>query len=353
MPGSKLRVLVSFLVTGTVFGCAATTPSPAPPIETLVVLNAGDASLTWVQLSDSGLTGTILLGSIGGTPQFLTARGSQILVTTGVGNTLARLGLTAGQSPLIYRFPAGAGTAGTVFVNDTLAYVAHPFSDRTTRINFKTGDTASVGTGRSPTALAFTRGRVFVANANLEPVCSGPMPCVQGPSWLTAIDPERNVMTDSIPLTGPGNAVAIEVSNDGLLYVLSAGAGGPESARVSIVDPIRRVEVGSFSGFGTLPTNLASDHGERLFVVSPHNGLMEFNTRTRRVVRGAESAIPLQSGMAVVVDDEGLIYVIESGSCSGDIGRIRVFRPDLIETRTLPAGPCALQAAIVKLPRSS
>ncbi|HEV8613850.1 MAG TPA: hypothetical protein VGQ73_10065, partial [Gemmatimonadales bacterium] len=63
-----------------------------------------------------------------------------------------------------------------------------------------------------------------------------------------------------------------------------------------------------------------------------------------------ESAIPLQSGVAVVVDDEGLIYAVESGTCSGGIGRIRVFRPDLIEARTLPAGPCAAEAAIVKLP---
>src|SRR5205807_7208091 len=115
---------------------------------------------------------------------------------------------------------------------------------------------------------------VFIANATLEPLCVGPGACVRGASWLTVIDPDRNTVVDSIALTGPGNAVAIEVGGDGLLYVLSAGAGGTESARLSIVDPVLRIEVGSFSGLGTLPTDLASDHGERLFVVSPREGLM-------------------------------------------------------------------------------
>lgn len=339
------------LAAGLTLGCAATTPSTEPPIETLIVLNSGDASLSYVQFSDPGLAGTIVLGNIGGTPKYLAARGTQVLISTGAGNTLARAGLTTGQSPLVYRFPAGAGAAGAAFVNDTLAYVANPFIDRATRINFKTGDTISVATGRSPTAVAVARGRVFIANANLEPVCAAPTPCVRGPSWLTVVDPEHNTVLDSIPLVGPGNAIAIEVGGDGLLYVLSAGAGDQQSARVSIVDPVLRVEVGSFSGFGTLPGDLASDRAERLLVISPVEGLMEFNTRTRRVVRGADRAILLQSGVAVVVDDEGLIYAIESGSCAGSgVGRIRVFRPDLTEARVISAGLCPVDAAIVKLP---
>jgi hypothetical protein len=274
-----------------------------------------------------------------------------VLVTTGVSGTVARFGLTTGQSPLVYHFPPGTGAGGGVFVNDTLAYVSNPFIDRATRINFRSGDTVSVATGRSPMAIALARGRLFIANANLDPNCVGPLPCVLGSSWLTVVDPEQNQVIDSIPLTGPGNAVAIELGSDGLLYVLSAGGGGEESARLNIVDPLLRVEVGSFSGFGTLPTHLASDRSERLFVVSPIDGLMDFNSRTRRVVRGAESAIPLQSGTPVVVDDLGLIYAVESGSCSnGILGRIRVFRPDLTEARSIAAGSCSIDASIVKLP---
>ena len=331
--------------------CAPTEPLPVPPVETLLVLNAGDLTVRYVQLGDSGRSGAIALGNIGGTPRLLAARGEQLLVTTGAGSTVARFGLTTGQSPLVHSFPDSSGAAGAAFVNDTLAYVANDLIDRATRINFRTGDTVSVATGRSPTALVMARGRLFITNANLEPVCAGPLPCVRGPSWLTVVDPERNEVVDSIPLTGPGNASAIELGSDGLLYVLSAGAGGEESARLSIVDPLLRVEVGSFSGFGVLPTALAADRSERLFVVSPFEGLMEFNTRTRRVVRSAETAIPLQAGVAVQVDDAGLIYAIESGACpSGSPGRIRVFRPDLTEARVISGGSCSVDAAIVKLP---
>src|SRR6266536_1922897 len=116
MPGRQLRTgFPAALATGLLLGCAATTPSPAPPVETLVVLNSGDVSLTYVELADSGSSGTIQLGNVGGSPHYLTTRGSQIVVSTGAGNTLVHLGL--GQAPVIYRFPAGFGTSGSVFVN--------------------------------------------------------------------------------------------------------------------------------------------------------------------------------------------------------------------------------------------
>ena len=141
------------------------------------------------------------------------------------------------------------------------------------------------------------------------------------------------------------------MGGDGLLYVLSAGAAGSQAGRVSIVDPVLRSEVGSFSGFGALPNDLGSDRRERLFVTSAAEGLMEFNTRTRRVVRGAGAAILLESGTAVVVGDDGLIYAVESGTCGGWApGRIRVFRPDLTEARVVFSGACSVDAAIVKLP---
>jgi hypothetical protein len=164
------------------------------------------------------------------------------------------------------------------------------------------------------------------------------------------IDPDRNAVVDSLALPGPGNAVAIEVGGDGLLYVLSAGPGGDQPGRLSIVDPVLRQEVGNFGGFGVLPSRLASDGRERLFVVSATEGLMEFNTRTRRVVRGENNGIRLTAGVAAAVDHNGLVYAIESGVCTYGPGRIRVFRPDLTEARVVPAGACSADAAIVQLP---
>ena len=331
-------------------GCAATTPSPPTPEEHLVVLNAGDPSLTILPLSSPTSPVTIHLGPIGGTPYALVARGSQGLVTSGAGNTVALVDLGAPQSVLVFGLAAGGGAAGAAFVNDSIAYIANPFSNRVTRLNIRRGDTLSIAVGQTPTAIAVTRGRAFVANANLEPVCAGPTPCVIGPSWLSVVDPDRDVVVDSIPLTGPGNASSITVGGDGLLYVISAGPGGEESGRLSIVDPVTREEVGSFSGFGPLPGQVASDGRERLFVTSLGQGLMEFNTRTRRLVRGAGSGIPLLTGVDAAVGNDGLVYAVESGSCSlGSPGRIRIFRPDLTEARIITAGICPVDAIIVRL----
>lgn len=340
----------SALLTVLAGACAATTPSPPTPEEHLVVLNAGDPSITILPLSSLTSPVTIYLGPIGGTPWGLAARGSQGLVTTGSGSTVALVDLGSAQSVLVFVLEAGGGATGVAFVNDSIAYIANPFSNRVTRLNIRRGDTTSLAVGQTPTAIAVTRGRVFVANANLEQACAGPAPCVLGPSWLSVIDPDRNVVVDSIALPGPGNASSIEVGGDGLLYVVSAGPGGEESGRLSIVDPVVREEVGSFSGFGALPGHVASDGRERLFVTSLAQGLMEFNTRTRRLVRGAGSSIPLQTGVDAAVGNDGLVYAVESGGCAPGIrGRVRIFRPDLTEARIVLVGVCAVDATIVRL----
>lgn len=341
---------VSALVALLAGACAATTPSPPTPEEHLVVLNAGDQSITVLALSSPTSPVTILLGAIGGTPLALAARGSQGLVTTGTGSTVALVDLGSPQSVLVFGLEAGGGASGAAFVNDSIAYIANPLSNRVTRLNIRQGDTTSLGVGQTPTAIAVTRGRVFVANANLGQACAGLGPCVLGPSWLSVIDPERNVVVDSIALPGPGNASSIAVGGDGLLYVINAGPGGEESGRLSIVDPVVRDEVGSFSGFGPLPGHLTSDGRERLFVTSFAQGLMEFNTRTRRLVRGAGAGIPLQSGVDAAVGNDGLVYAVESGSClPGAPGRVRIFRPDLTEVRIVTVGVCAVDATIVRL----
>jgi len=114
---------------------------------------------------------------------------------------------------------------------------------------------------------------------------------------------------------------------------------------------VLRQEVGSFAGFGALPGRLATDGRERLFIVSPSQGLMEFNTRTRRVVRGAGAGIPLVNGTAAAVDAGAQVYAIESGPCTtGGTGRVRIFRPDLTEARVVSSGACSSDAAIVNLP---
>jgi len=54
---------------------------------------------------------------------------------------------------------------------------------------------------------------------------------------------------------------------------------------------------------------------------------MEFNTRTRTVVRGAGDGLPLTGNSGVAIDLHGQIYGIEAGACViQSAGRARVFR---------------------------
>jgi hypothetical protein len=111
--------------------------------------------------------------------------------------------------------------------------------------------------------------------------------------------------------------------------------------------------VGSFGGFGQEPAWVASDGGERLFIASPTEGLMEFNARTRSVVRGAGQGLPVVQNTAVAVDRLGFIFAIESGSCAAganQLGRARIYRPDLTEVRFVNLGPCAVASAVALVP---
>jgi len=329
-------------------GCAATNPGTPPPDETLVVLNTSDGTLSVLPITSSGPAFSILLSTDSGAAMGVAMLGSTAVVSVGEPREVLVVNLTGRfvQRRVTLEHVPG----GVTLVSDSVAYVASPAANVVTRIRLQSGDTASVVAGQTPVAFAVARGRVFVLNANLEPACDTTVPCILGPSWLTVIDPDGNLVSDSIGMPGPGNGSAIVVGGDGLLYALSSG-GAEEPGRIVIVDPVSRAEVGSFGGFGLLPRAIAGDGRERLYVVSPTAGLMEFNTRTRRVVRGAGSGIPLQDPRSVVVDGSGLVYVIESGGCAYPVpGRIRVFRPELTETRVVTAGICADASGLVKLP---
>lgn len=342
-PRSRLLGLIALLA-----GCASTNPGTPPPEETLVVLNTGDGTLTLVPITRLAPAATVVLGTPPGGVSGIAMQGGVAVVSAPQTSEVLVVNLAARR--VDFRVALAQPPGGAAIINDSIAYVASPGANVVTRLHLVTGDTASLPVGQTPVAFAAARGRVFTLNANLDPSCAPGLSCILGASWLTVIDPERNAVTDSIGLPGPGNGRAIVVGGDGLLYALSSG-GDEDPGRIAIIDPVSRAEVGSFGGFGVLPRAIASDGRERLYVVSPTEGLMEFNTRTRRVVRGAGSGIPLQDPRGAAVDGNGLVYVTESGGCVYPVaGRVRVFRPELTEARVLPAGTCADAAGVVRLP---
>lgn len=333
--------------------CAETTAPLPPPVELLLVLNSGSPSLSIVTLSDQpGSVSLPLGGAVPSGARPIPGR-RYAAVASGAGDSITVVDVVRRVVVRQVSAGAGAGAAGGVIVNDSVAYVALSGRDRVLRLSLESGDTASLPAGRVPKDVVLVRGRLFVINANLEACPPPDLLCPAGASWITVLDPATGLPSlpgDSIPLPGPGNASHVAVGTDGRLYVMSLGGPEDRAGRLSIVDPISRTEVGNFGGFGEAPGQIAADRGERVFVSSRSQGLMVFNTRSRTVERGAGRGLPVQSNAGVAVDAANFVYAIETGPCVGAPGRARIFRPDLTEGPSLTLGICAFTAATALIP---
>jgi hypothetical protein len=344
-----VRFVVPFVAALGIGACADTTAPLPPPAEVVLVVNSTEASLSVIPVDAPGSAVKIPLGGTSPTPVGVSARGQIALVPLGLDNAVAVIDLKTAAVVRTIPLPANSGATGSAFVNDTFAYVGNPNLNTVTRINFITGDTASVPVGVYPQGLIYTRGRLFVVNGNLVNFATA------GASWITVVDPVTNAKStgiDSIPLTGPGNASFADVGTDGLLYVMNTGNYTSGQGRLSIVDPIARTEQASFAGFGTGPGNVAADAtSDHLFVSSYSEGVMEFDVRTRTVLKGAGSGVPIPLNAAVIVDSKGRVYALDTGPCAGGVaGTIHVLRADLTQSSTIPTGECPVGAAVTSIP---
>jgi len=331
-------------------GCADTNAPLPDPVEVLLVVNRTANTLSIVPVEHPGDAAEVPLGGTTPTPVGVSARGGIAVVPLGLDNAAAVVDLRDAQVMRLVSLPANSGATGSAMVDDSIAYVANPNLNSISRINYLTGTTGpEIPVGRYPQGLIFTRGKVFVLNGNLDETLSP-----AGRSWLTVIDPATNAPADgvdSIPLTGDGNARFADVAGDGLLYVMNSGSLSDGDGRLSIVDPVDRSEMASFSGFGTLAGNVAADGGARIFVSSFAEGLMEFDTDSNKVVLGAGEGIPIPSNSAVAVDSHGRVYGIEAGSCrGGQRGKAHVLDTSLEQVRTITLGECPSGATVVKIP---
>lgn len=339
--------------------CAPTTAPLPDPQELLVVVNSGEPSLSLVPLRPEGIPVRLAIPVAGATPARVATRGGLALVPLGEADAVAVFDLGRRWYEGSFGLATGSRPFDAVLIGDSVGYVSNPPLNTVTRVDLRTGDTASVAVGQWPTAIIPARGRLFVLNANLASCDASPTGiCALGESWITVVDPFTNSRSpgrDSIPLPGPGNARSGTLAGDGYLYILSTGTVTDNTApdgRLSIVDPIRRLEVGSFGGFGVEPAWVATDGRDRLFIASPTEGLMEFNARTRSVVRGAGQGLPVLQNQSVVVDRLGTVFAVEAGACgaAGAAGRARVYRANLTEVRVVPLGPCATGSAVALVP---
>jgi hypothetical protein len=349
MPRFRFQALLAAAV---LVGCADPFPPLPPPEEILVVANRTDGSLSLIPVGAPTSGTTLALGVAD--VEAVAALDDRLLALSPSDAVLLVIDLQAPRVTGTIQLPSGSQPTAVAIVDDSLAYVAIPSVGDIVRVNYRTGAQAPLTIGSYPQGLLFTRGRLFVLNGNLTRCGLPPAPCVAGESWISVVDPILNLPAsggDSIALPGPGNAQYAAVAGDGLLYVMNAGSATAE-ARLSIVDPVRREEVANFGGFGLLPGPIATDGGDRLFVSSPTQGLMEFDVRLRTVVRGEGEGVDIPGIVGVDTDSRGRIYALEPGACTGpSTGAVRVLDEAFVDIRTIPVGRCPVDLVVTRFQR--
>jgi hypothetical protein len=324
--------------------CAETSAPLPPPEEVVVVLNTTAATLSLVPVVAPTQVSTVPLGASDVQPISVATRGATAVVPLRGRDAIAVVDLRAGMLVNTIALAPGSGVAGAVLVSDSVAFISNANLNTVTRVDLATGDTASIAVGNTPQHVTFTRGRVMVLNANLDDQGKP-----AGESSISIIDPANPVgVAGTIQLVGPGRARFSTVAGDGLLYVIQEGDPSIDEGRLSIVDPVDRREVASFGGFGFGPGDLTADDGDRLLISSRTEGLMEFDSAERVVVRGEGNGVVIPANSGVAVDSQGRIYALEAG-CSGT-GILHVLRTDFSEIRSVAVGQCASQALLARVP---
>jgi hypothetical protein len=349
------RVLEGFAwcLLGAVLGCAEISPPLPPPEPVLVIVDSSHAELRIIPVQAPAGAQVLSIPGGAATRVGLAARDSIVVLTVAATGEVLVINAAGPAVLRAVALPASDGVGGPTIVDDSLAYVGLPAINRLMRINYLTGDTASIAVGMTPVGVVATRSRVFSLNANLGPCAPPRAACPLGPSWLTVVLPQTNVLPstgDSIDMPGPGNASSAVAAIDGLLYVMNAGDSVSGEGRLSLVDPVAGSERASFSGFGFSPGPLASSPQGRIFVASLTEGVMVFDGRSRVVLRGAGSGLPVTANTGVAADGRGYLYALQSAACGASPGTVRVFLPTLIETAGFGAGNCPAAAVITDLP---
>jgi hypothetical protein len=344
-----LRALLAAMLIW-VAGCAPTRSTGTLPVEVLVVLDSTESALVLIPVDSTHVNRKVSIARLPFVPTRLATNGPLALIAGSQPSTGAAL-VDLATGAILQQWALLVGTVGAVTLPaEDHGFVAISSATAVARLDINGSDLPTlIAAPGGPQGFAVSRGKVFAVIGNRLGCL--PTSCALGPSWLVQV--ESGLPRDSIPLSGPGNAGPAVVGPDGNLYVVSAGPplGGGEG-RLSIIDPVRNVEVASFAGIGPVaPSWVASDGGERVLIVSPAGGLMAFNTRLRRLSLPFGSGIPLEFPSGLVTDAAGRTYVLQRGTCGSPAnGRVRVFGTTLIEQQQINGVVCPIAGAMAELP---
>src|SRR5437763_3513933 len=278
-----MRRLV-FLALTLATGCSDALEQKSSTGQVIGVVNGGDRTLSLISATDFTVSRRDWQ-RLSATPSTIDGRGSVFLVPRGQADavSLDRLlgpccpGALCAQPDYVLPLAAGSGATGVSIQDDSIAWIANPHLNTVTRLNYVSGDTASVAAGVYPQAVAVVGTRVFVVNRNL--VRSTPA----GPSWLTSFDCRSLRPPGSIPLTGTNARFAV-VGDDSIPYVIASRHAGAADGKLSVVDPETRSESAVLNGLGEAP-GAAAFHptGGRLLIASAAEGILAVSTSIRAV----------------------------------------------------------------------
>src|SRR5437867_341466 len=341
---------LAFLALTLATGCSDALEQKSSAGQVIGVVNSYDRTLSLISATDFTVSRRDWQRP-SATPSTIDGRGNVFLVPLGQADAVAldRLlgpcgpGALCAQPDYVVPLAAGSGATGVSIQDDSIAWIANPHLNTVTRLNYVSGDTASVAAGVYPQAVAIVGTRVFVVNSNLV----GSTPA--GPSWLTSFDCCGVRTTDSIPLTGANARFAV-VGDDSLLYVIAAGHGAAADGKLSIVDPIARTEVAVLNGLGERPGAMAfHPTGSRLLIASLTEGILEVNTSIRAITRGPGNGVKPggQGVVGLAIDLRGRAYAVDPVGCDvPGVVHVLTAPPDYHEIKTVPVGNCPTTAAV-------
>lgn len=316
--------------------------------QVVVAVNSVSGTLSLVSV-DTRSVSSVTFPPAGSTPSSVAALGSLVAAPGGNAAMLAVFDFSNGSPPAVTtgRLPANSGATGVAIQSDSIVWVANPNRNSVTRVNVRTGDTASTAVGVFPQAAVVVGGLLYVVNANVV----GGTPA--GPSSITVLRTAAPAPAfGTISLTGT-NARYATLGADGMLYVVDGGTPGRGDGKLSIVDTSSRVEAAVLNGLGESPGPAIYHPSGRLLIASPTEGILEVSTSARTLTRGMSQGVkPGGHGVAALaLDQAGRVYAFDRGDCmQSGVLHILAAPPAYDDLKQLLVGVCPSAAATILVP---
>ncbi len=314
-------------------------------VETGVIVNSIDLTLTLFPVDSATSTRTVELGP-DGSPVGVATRGGTAVVPMGTVPAARVVDLASGEVLRTASLPEGSGATGVAFANDSIAVVANPNLNTVSPVNVRSGTAGEqIQVGTFPQAVVAFEGRIFVINARL-----GPDFQPEGPGTITVLSSSLAVV-DSVTLSGE-NPTGGAFGSDGMLYVVNSGRFGKASGSLSVVDPGRLEEVEHHDGFGEFPGSPTYGPDGRLYVPSFSFGTAIWDPDFDAFIRGPDNAVApagVPSTPAVGFDAAGRLYAT-SPTCSEPTVAYRMTASFEVDVE-IPAGTCPVDIAFTAVER--